>query len=261
MLDHRRPSGSSAHAAPAIPEALGGADNPATPHEYPPTHSKERRSSFSSLLHAPSYVTEALDQWQDKDAARGALYESRLEATFEDDDSDEQELEEDQDLERKSTRTSSVPPKPVDKKKGGEGPERDPFLVTWESTNSEHENPRTWPYWYKLRVLAFFATFSGVGPWASSMASPASDALHVYLGFDTSVERSLVIGIFLLAFAISPLISGPISETVGRRLVVLVCNAMYVFVPLTQLYRIQHRMRRRKDTRANDCPALFRWLF
>lgn len=62
------------------------------------------------------------------------------------------------------------------------------------------------------------------------MASPASDALHVYLGFDTSVERSLVIGIFLLAFAIGPLISGPISETIGRRLVVLVCNAMYVIL-------------------------------
>ena len=150
-MEKRQGSVSSVHAAPQLKNALGGANEPATPHDFPPPNVKGRRTSVNSLLRAPTMLSEALEQWENSDVARAKLYDSRLEATFE--DGKEEEEEQQDDLEKTST-IHSLPPKPVDKKRGGQGPERDPFLVTWESTNSEKENPRTWSYWYKVRVLA-----------------------------------------------------------------------------------------------------------
>lgn len=246
-MEKRQGSVSSAHAAPQLENALGGANEPATPHDFPPPNIRGRRASVNSIFRAPTLLSEALEQWENSDVARAKLYDSRLEATFEDDNDEEEEQQ--NDLEKTST-THSLPPKPVDKKRGGEGPERDPFLVTWESTNSEHENPRTWSYWYKVRVLALYAIFGGVGPWVSSMVSSASNIIGEELHFKNSVEQNLMIAIFLLAFVFGPLVAAPISETVGRRLVVLVCNVLYVFlsgaVLLSSIFRVPSRRRRRR---------------
>lgn len=226
------PTGDAHGAVPPIAGALGGVNDAVAHGNSPPNSPSGRRSSLTSIFsrveRAPSFVSEALEHWQTQDAARGRLHEARLEATFEDDESVEQELEHPEaggdDLECASTTHSSMRAP----NKGAEGPERDPFLVTWESTHSESENPRTWTFWHKMRVLVMYASFSGIGPWASSMASPASEALQKSLHFSKKVENDLVIGIFMLAFVFGPLSSAPISENVGRRKIVLVCNLLYV---------------------------------
>ena len=213
-MERRR---SSRHAVPAIPWALGGKHNSTVAHDVPPAHSRERRASIGSTLGS------ALEHWQAMDAARGRLHEARLEATFDDDESEEVQLERPftpQDLERVSTARSSL----FAPGKGGEGPHHDPYLVTWESTHSEHENPRTWTYRHKMGVLAMYAVFSGIGPWASSMASPAVRIIQHDLHFPSDIESQLIIAIFVLALVFGPLVSAPVSETIGRRKIVLFCN-------------------------------------
>ena len=76
--------------------------------------------------------------------------------------------------------------------------------------------------------MAIFAFFSLVGPYASSMVSPASMAIHKKMHFTSKLEQNLMVGIFLLAFVFGPLLSAPISESVGRRKVVLFCNAVFL---------------------------------
>lgn len=253
-MERRR---SSRHAVPAIPWALGGKHNSTVAHDVPHTHPRERRASFGEALgRAPTALSDALEHWQAMDAARGRLYEARLEATFDDEESEEAELERPftpQELERASTARSSL----FSPGKGGEGPHHDPYLVTWESTHSEHENPRTWTYRHKMGVLAMYAAFSGIGPWASSMASPAVRIIRQDLHFTTTSESQLIIAIFVLALVFGPLFSAPISETIGRRKIVLFCNPVYVCA-LTQVHRVQHRVHGVQDARADDRATLLR---
>ncbi|WFD41448.1 hypothetical protein MPSI1_000075 [Malassezia psittaci] len=214
---------------PAIKNALRGTDSPALP-STTSERQNQRRGSVGSVLsrieRAPGILSGALDRWQTLDAERGLLYESRVETTFEDDERRAEALEQpypDQQLDRKSSAHSVQ-----SKQSHLDDPPHDPYLVTWESTRCEHENPRTWTYWHKMRVLVMYAMFSGIGPWASSMASPAVSSIESDLHFKSSIESQLIIAIFVLALVFGPLVSAPVSETIGRRKVVLYCNPIFI---------------------------------
>lgn len=183
-----------------------------------------------------SGVHDALTDYADRDAEEGAEYEYRLADAREalpddvqmtcavDDEEDDVEVGPHRppssfrpSVSRRFSRTSA------DVKA-----EEDKYLVTFETTNTQHENPRNWLKSKKFITMAIFAFFSLVGPYASSMVSPASMAIHKKMHFTSKLEQNLMVGIFLLAFVFGPLLSAPISESVGRRKVVLFCNAVFL---------------------------------
>jgi MFS family permease len=60
------------------------------------------------------------------------------------------------------------------------------------------------------------------------MVAPAMDSLASDLHITNTVEIQLTLTIFLLGFAFGPLVIAPVSETVGRARVLLVCNMFYI---------------------------------
>ena len=192
-------------------------------------HRQRRRSSSSrSFFDFPQRLEERLEEFESRDAEEGADIARELERV----------------------RSGRMPEKPKSVTEEGEA---DPFLVTWDSKESL-ENPRNWSIFRKARVMAAVSLFSLMGPYSSSMVSPASQAIARYLKTPNETEQVLLVSIFVLAYMFGPLFSSPISESYGRRPVLLVCNAM--FVCANQLYVFQPRMRVGYEFGANDCPSL-----
>ena len=220
-------------AAPPLADAL----NAHTAVEAPKMTLKADSSNENIFKRAFSEIYEKLERYESQDAEEGARFEYRLARARQALPDNVQSIEDirGQDMEdieegkiqplsmRRSSTTRSEP-----KEKGDAEQKPDPFLVTFETTNSEHENPRTWSFGYRVSNLAMYAMFSLIGPFASSVVSPASAAIAEDLGMESKLEQNLLVGLFMLAFVVGPLCSAPVSETYGRRVVVLVCSIFFI---------------------------------
>jgi MFS family permease len=64
------------------------------------------------------------------------------------------------------------------------------------------------------------------------MVAPALEAIGSEFGISNSVELSLTLSIFVLAYAIGPLLMAPLSEMYGRVYVLQLSNLLYFFFNL-----------------------------
>ncbi|GMF98973.1 hypothetical protein B5S33_g5432 [[Candida] boidinii] len=94
----------------------------------------------------------------------------------------------------------------------------DPELVTWDG-HDDPEFPRNWRKKDKYVTTALISIYTFLSPMSSSMLSPGMDKISEDFGITSAVVKSLVISIFILAWAIFPLFSAPISEMYGRKIV------------------------------------------
>ncbi|KAM0145015.1 hypothetical protein ACHAQE_003740 [Botrytis cinerea] len=108
---------------------------------------------------------------------------------------------------------------------------RDPNLVTWEGPN-DPENPKNWKIGRKWAAVLVVSSFTFISPVSSSMVAPAITSISSDLHIESSIEQSLVLSIFVLAYAVGPLFLGPLSEMFGRVIVVQVSNLVYLFFNL-----------------------------
>jgi MFS family permease len=60
------------------------------------------------------------------------------------------------------------------------------------------------------------------------MVAPALNKIGQDLGVDSDIERSLMLSIFVLAYAIGPLFLGPLSEIYGRVIVLQLSNLFFL---------------------------------
>lgn len=60
------------------------------------------------------------------------------------------------------------------------------------------------------------------------MTAPALNVIGEDLGINDKIEKSLTLSIFVLAYAIGPLLLGPLSEIYGRVLVVQIANLFFL---------------------------------
>lgn len=60
------------------------------------------------------------------------------------------------------------------------------------------------------------------------MVAPALEIMAHDLGITSTVVSAMCLSIFVLAFAIGPLIFGPLSESFGRKPVLLLTNFYYL---------------------------------
>lgn len=101
------------------------------------------------------------------------------------------------------------------------------LVVDWDGTD-DPQNPKNWPRSKKWRATIIVSLFTFITPVSSSMLAPATTYIAQDLGITTSVERSLAVSIFVLAFAFGPLLLGPLSELYGRVRVIQLSNLFFL---------------------------------
>lgn len=92
--------------------------------------------------------------------------------------------------------------------------EKDPNLIDWEGPN-DLENPQNWPFFKKARITVALGIMTLAVTFASSVFSTAT--MVVAQEFNISDEVAILgTSLFVLGFAVGPIIWGPGSELLGR---------------------------------------------
>jgi hypothetical protein len=99
-------------------------------------------------------------------------------------------------------------------------------LVAWEL--NDPANPKNWSSSRKWAVTIIVSMFTFISPVSSSMVAPALGDISAELHIASEIEQALVLSIFLLAYAIGPLLFGPLSEVYGRVIVLQLGNLIYL---------------------------------
>ncbi|ROW05468.1 hypothetical protein VSDG_00228 [Cytospora chrysosperma] len=106
----------------------------------------------------------------------------------------------------------------------------DPNLVTFDV--DDPGNPKTWKFGRKWAAVFVVSTFTLISPISSTMTAPALKYIAADLNITTEIEQELSLSIFVLAYAIGPLLLGPLSELYGRVIVLQLSNLFYLFFNL-----------------------------
>ncbi|KAI0952625.1 hypothetical protein AcV7_008365 [Taiwanofungus camphoratus] len=85
-------------------------------------------------------------------------------------------------------------------------------------------NPRNWRPGKKWRTIGIVAFYTFVSPLSSSMMAPALPQIAEHFGIKSQTETALTLSIFLLTFALGPLVLAPLSEMYGRTWVLHIGN-------------------------------------
>ena len=103
---------------------------------------------------------------------------------------------------------------------------KDPNSVTWDGPG-DPEHPRNWPNKIKWQYTIAVSLFVLNSPISSAMIAPALDDMAKELHMKTDVEVKLGLSIFILAYAVGPLLMGPFSEIYGRVRLLQITNVWY----------------------------------
>ncbi|KAI3329431.1 MFS general substrate transporter [Xylariaceae sp. AK1471] len=107
----------------------------------------------------------------------------------------------------------------------------DPNLVTWTGPD-DPKNPKNWKYSKKWAAVFTVSLFTFISPVSSSLVAPALGKISDELNITQDFEKNLTLSIFILAYAVGPLIWGPLSELYGRVVVLQLVNLIYLFFNL-----------------------------
>lgn len=106
--------------------------------------------------------------------------------------------------------------------------EKDINLVGWDGPK-DPENPKNWSKNRKWLATLTVSLFTFISPVSSSMIAPALTDVQASLNVHSSALTGLAMSVFILGFAIGPLLLGPLSEIFGRR-IILQASGMFYFV-------------------------------
>ncbi|KAF6828370.1 MFS multidrug transporter [Colletotrichum plurivorum] len=95
-------------------------------------------------------------------------------------------------------------------------------LVTWGGPN-DPRNPKNWPSKRKWAAVFCVSFYTLLSPVSSSMVAPALEAIGRELNIPSAFEQILV-----LAYALGPLVWGPLSELYGRVVILQVTTVLYM---------------------------------
>ncbi|KAF7197523.1 Efflux pump radE [Pseudocercospora fuligena] len=104
----------------------------------------------------------------------------------------------------------------------------DPNIVDWDGP-TDPQNPRNWTTKAKVANTSLVIVLCLLTPLASSMFAPGvPQVLRDFNSSGTATIAELVVSIYILGFAVGPLIISPLSEIYGRYPVYLVCNIFFL---------------------------------
>lgn len=91
----------------------------------------------------------------------------------------------------------------------------DPNIVGWES-DDDPENPLNWSNRKKAISIFVLSMLTLVTPLASSMFAPGVPSVLKEFGTSSQTLAEFVVSVYILGFAIGPLLISPLSELYGR---------------------------------------------
>ncbi|KAF7517857.1 hypothetical protein G7054_g13664 [Neopestalotiopsis clavispora] len=100
-------------------------------------------------------------------------------------------------------------------------------VVDWDGTD-DPQNPRNWPSMKRNSHVVFISLFTLYGNLASTMFAPGAGELVRDFGITSSVLAAFTVSIYLVGFAIGPLVISPLSEVYGRLPIVHICNVVFI---------------------------------
>ena len=103
----------------------------------------------------------------------------------------------------------------------------DPNVVDWDGPD-DPENPLNWSPRKKWANIAVLSALTLLTPLASSMFAPGVPELLSDFHTDNQNLATFVVSVYILGFAMGPLIIAPLSELYGRVVVYNVCNVGFI---------------------------------
>jgi hypothetical protein len=103
----------------------------------------------------------------------------------------------------------------------------DPNIVWWDGPDDPH-NPMNYSRFLKLGTIGVVSAICFVTPLASSMFAPGVPQLMLEFESSNAELAGFVVSIYILGFAIGPLLFAPLSEIYGRLPVYHVCNILFI---------------------------------
>ncbi|KAL2208267.1 MFS general substrate transporter [Sarocladium strictum] len=105
----------------------------------------------------------------------------------------------------------------------------DRYSVWWtEPEDKDPENPMNWSNGRKWGIISILSILTFLTPLASAMMAPGVPVIMAEFNSDNNMVKTFVVSIFVLGFAIGPLLMAPLSELYGRTPVYHVCNVLFV---------------------------------
>ncbi|KAF5390676.1 hypothetical protein D9757_002566 [Collybiopsis confluens] len=102
------------------------------------------------------------------------------------------------------------------------------ILVQWCGPQ-DPDNPRNWSKKQRWTVTWVVSLFTFISPVASSISSPALPQISSDLNIPPgSILENMSLSIFVLAYALGPLIWGPLSELCGRLIILQISNIWFL---------------------------------
>jgi multidrug resistance protein len=117
-------------------------------------------------------------------------------------------------------------------KKGGLAAERLPLMnlddgiVGWESQD-DPDMPLNFPMNQKWFLLSLISSITFLSPLASSMFAPGVEFMDADFGNTSTILSAFTVSIYVLGYAIGPLVLSPLSEIYGRRVVLAGANCFF----------------------------------
>ncbi|RPD59300.1 MFS polyamine transporter [Lentinus tigrinus ALCF2SS1-7] len=100
------------------------------------------------------------------------------------------------------------------------------IVVAWDGPD-DPENPRNWTSKRKWTIALTVSAFTFISPLSSTMIAPAAGQIASGFNITDEFQVNLSISIFVLAYAVGPLVLGPLSEIFGRTPVLRGCNLFF----------------------------------
>lgn len=110
----------------------------------------------------------------------------------------------------------------------GETNDADDSNIVWWDGPDDPQNPMNFPSWLRNVNLGLVSGICFVTPLASSMFAPGVPKLMEEFNSNNVPLAGFVVSVYVLGFAIGPLILAPLSETYGRLPVYHICNVLFL---------------------------------
>lgn len=109
----------------------------------------------------------------------------------------------------------------------GPDPEPDTNIIDWDGPD-DPGNPINFSTSIKALNLGIVSSLTFVTPLASSMFAPGVPQLMAEFHSDNVLLADFVVSVYVLGFAIGPLVLAPTSELYGRAIIYHICNVGFI---------------------------------
>jgi hypothetical protein len=103
----------------------------------------------------------------------------------------------------------------------------DSNIVWWDGPD-DPQNPLNFSSWLKVLNIGLVSSICFIAPLASSMFAPGVPQLMKEFKSDNAELAGFVISVYVLGFAIGPMVLAPLSEIYGRLVIYHTCNVGFV---------------------------------